>query len=55
MKCYLKNDIYSLTKKLDNEKNWTFIINSMAFLRYSKTIPPEIIQNSKVGKHFGLN
>lgn len=42
-------------KKLDNEKNWTFIINSMPFLRYLRTITPEIIQNSKVSKHFGLN
>lgn len=55
MICYLKNYIYSLTKKLDNEKNKTFIINSMPFLRYSKTITPEIIQNSKVGKYFGVN
>lgn len=42
-------------KKLHNEKNRTFIINSMPFLRYSKTITPEIIQNSKVGKYFGHN
>lgn len=55
MKCYLKNDIYSITKKLDNEKNRTFIINSMPFSRYSKTITPDIIQNSKVGKYFGVN